>query len=249
MKKLISGKLKKLPIIGISAALSFLIPLNLVSARAFLKQDSSEKLPKPLPSIFERNSTNSSENKKVAKPRIAVLDFDYSNVSSPYVYQFMQSRGVSDILVNRLVKTRKYRVIERSQIEAAIAEQNLGASGRIDTATAAKIGKLLGVKYLIYGSVTRFDVEKKTGGVRVFGFGNRTSDSAATVQLNVRVVDTETGEIIGVAEASESSTSADDSVSVFGVTTNSSTSNDGKLLSSATVAAVEQIVEELGSQI
>lgn len=211
------------------------------------QNDRSESNTTPLPSIFQEREER--RTTKHQKPRIAVLNFDYSSVSSPYLLQLTQSRGVSDILVNRLVKTDKYRIIERSQIEAVLVEQNIGVSGRIDSKTAAKIGELLGVKYLLYGSVTQFNIETKKGGIRVFGIGNRTKDSIATVQLNLRVVETKTGEILGVAEATSNSTSKDDAINIFGIATATDTSNEAKLLSTATVGAIDDLVEQLAGQI
>lgn len=61
------------------------------------------------------------------KPRIAVLDFDFSNVSNPAILNSVPglSKGVSEILVNRLVKDGTYSLIERSQIEAILREPGL----------------------------------------------------------------------------------------------------------------------------
>lgn len=97
------------------------------------------------------------------KIRVAVLDFDYSAVSNPTWLSYFNggAKGVSDMIVNQLVETGKYRVIERSRLDAILAEQNLGASGRVDASTAAEIGRLLGVEMVVIGSVTQFDIEKK----------------------------------------------------------------------------------------
>jgi curli biogenesis system outer membrane secretion channel CsgG len=52
------------------------------------------------------------------------------------------------------VKTGEFSVIERRQIETILAEQNMGASGLVDPATAARVGKLLGAPAVIVGSIT-----------------------------------------------------------------------------------------------
>jgi len=78
--------------------------------------------------------------------RVAVLDFDYSGLSNPQWLTFLNggASGVSDILVNKLVESGRYTVIERSRIDAVLREQNFGASGRVDAATPLKSGKFWG---------------------------------------------------------------------------------------------------------
>ncbi|MBI4652343.1 hypothetical protein HY745_13925 [Candidatus Desantisbacteria bacterium] len=67
--------------------------------------------------------------------------------------------GIADMMVTALVKTNKFMVIEREKLNKIMEEQQLGASGAITTQTAAKIGQLLGVNYIITGSVTEFGVK------------------------------------------------------------------------------------------
>ncbi len=84
------------------------------------------------------------------KPRVAVLEF--KNKASHYSWNWYDAgRGAQDMLVTELVKTGKYRVIEREQLAAIMQEKNLSLSGDIDPRTAVKIGKMLGVEYLIAG--------------------------------------------------------------------------------------------------
>ena len=71
-------------------------------------------------------------------------------------------RGAQDMFVTELVKSGKYRVIEREQLAAIMQEKHLSLSGDIDPKTAMKIGKMLGVEYLIAGAVTELGV-RKTG--------------------------------------------------------------------------------------
>ncbi|MEB3359708.1 MAG: CsgG/HfaB family protein [Synechococcales bacterium] len=87
---------------------------------------------------------------QATRPRIAILDFDYTPTIGSYLSAFPGfAEGVSVVLVDRLVNSGNYTVIERSQIEAVLAEQNLGQSGRVDASTAAQIGRILGVDAVI----------------------------------------------------------------------------------------------------
>lgn len=197
-------------------------------------------------------STGSSTNRRsqpTQKIRIAVLDFDYSSVSNPSFLSFLPGggRGVSDILVTRLVKTGAYSVIERSQLEAILKEQDLGASGRVDASTAAEIGRILGVQAVIIGSITQFDLERESSGGGAIGIGVSSSDTEAFVKLSARVVNTTTSEIIMVAEGNGTAEQSDESVSIFGIGGGSSTSNEGKLFTQATEQAIDQVVSELSA--
>ena len=152
------------------------------------------------------------------KRRIAVLDFDYATVTSN-VYAYFGSnqdvgKGIADLLVTKLVQSGAYTVVERKQIEKIIAEQNFGASGRVDATTAAKIGKILGVDTLIMGSINTFgrDDSSKTnaggGAVRIPGrlpgFGGMKvgrEKAKAVVGVNFRMVNTTTAEIFYAGDA------------------------------------------------
>jgi curli biogenesis system outer membrane secretion channel CsgG len=83
-----------------------------------------------------------------ARPRVAVLDFDFSSLSNPYSLP-EAARGVSDLLLDRLVRDGTFSVIERSRLDAVLAEQNLGRSGLLDANAAAQVGRILGVDAVI----------------------------------------------------------------------------------------------------
>lgn len=191
-----------------------------------------------------------------SRPRVAVLDFDFSSLSNQYSIP-NASRGVSDVLVDRLVKDGTFSVIERSRLDAVLAEQNLGQSGRLDANTAAQVGRILGVDAVIIGSVTQFDVSvRRSGGgaplLTPFGsfplsVGAESVDADANVQLNVRLVSTSTGEILAVVEGRGNSSQSDSTVTVAGFGGGSVTSNEEKLLVLATQQAVDQVASQLVS--
>jgi curli biogenesis system outer membrane secretion channel CsgG len=157
------------------------------------------------------------------KKRVAIMDFDYATVHSSSAAIFGQDidigKGISDLLVNDLVKDGTYSVIERQALDKILAEQNFSNSDRANPVSAAKIGKLLGVDAIIVGSITEFGDEtqnKNIGGgggnwhgFGAGGFGHK--KTKAIVGISARLVDIDTGEILGVAEgkgeSSRSSTS------------------------------------------
>lgn len=148
------------------------------------------------------------------KKRVAVLDFDYATVRADVDAFFGTTtnvgKGVADLLVTKLVQDGTYSVIERKQIDKVLAEQNFGLSGRVDEATAAKIGRILGVDLLILGSIHTFgrdDQRHGTAGgvsvpVPVFGgvkIGKK--KDKAVVGINYRMVSTDTAEILAAGDA------------------------------------------------
>ena len=144
------------------------------------------------------------------RPTVAVLDLDYGTVQRWWEGNWDIGKGVADMIVDGLVDDGSYRVIERKRLDAILAEQNFSNSDRADpsAASVAKLGKALGVKYLIVGSITKFGTENKDikvggGGWGGAGFGLGkvgTSKGKATVAITARMVDTTTGEIMASAK-------------------------------------------------
>lgn len=148
------------------------------------------------------------------KKRVAVLNFEYATVQTQVSAVFGTNvdvgKGISDLLVQQLVTDGKYSVIERNALDKILNEQNFANSDRADPATAAKIGKILGVDAVIMGSITQFgrdDQNKTYGGgavvARKFGLGGlQKRDAKAEVAITGRMVDTTTGEILAAATGS-----------------------------------------------
>jgi curli biogenesis system outer membrane secretion channel CsgG len=131
---------------------------------------------------------------QAAKVRVAVMNFENNSTWSWWGDHL--GEAAADELTTQLVNSGKFTVIERAQLASILAEQNLGASARVNAATAAKIGQLLGVQLIFTGSITQFSVERTSVGFR--GIGG--SYSNAESKLDVRLIDTSTGEILMAAE-------------------------------------------------
>ena len=71
------------------------------------------------------------------------------------------------------------RVVERAQLDRVLGEQHLQGAGEVDTATAARVGKLTGATLIAVGAYQQ---------------------SACDVRLTARFVQVETGEIVGTAK-------------------------------------------------
>jgi curli biogenesis system outer membrane secretion channel CsgG len=144
------------------------------------------------------------------RPTVALLDFDFGAVHQWWGGEWDIGKGVSDLIVDELVNDGSYRVIERKRLDAILAEQNFSNSDRAEpnAGQVAKIGKALGVKYLIVGSITKFGTENKSTkvgggmfGAGKFGLGQvGTAKGKAYVSIAARMIDTSTGEIMAVAK-------------------------------------------------
>ena len=145
------------------------------------------------------------------KPRVAILEF--KNKASHYAWSWYDAgRGAQDMLVTELVKSGKYRVIEREQLAAIMQEKGLSLSGDIDPRTAVKFGKMLGVEYLIAGAVTELGVTDR--GANVPGGLLRGLPSVnvhsqkAEAALDARAFSTSTGEIVWADTARDETSDA-----------------------------------------
>jgi curli biogenesis system outer membrane secretion channel CsgG len=164
-----------------------------------------------------------SKEEKAKLPRIAILDFK----AAPDAWHGWRYGGwgnqmgtisnqLRDLFTTEIVDKgkNKIRVIERERLQDIRSELNFQQSGEVDTATVQKIGKLLGVKYVMTGKVTRF-AYKEAGFSSGWGVGalvgKVTGNSMAgavagsvnvkkasfTGRLDIRLIEVETGEILG----------------------------------------------------
>ena len=183
------------------------------------------------------------------RPQIAIMDFDYGTVQN-WWGQYDIGKGMADQVVDALVNDGSFRVIERKKLDTVLAEQDFAASDRADPSAAklAKVGKVLGVKYIMSGSITKFATEARGGGVRVKGIGLGAKKAKSSVYLTARIIDATTGEILVSARGKGESSKGggfDFSKGGFGVGTNSEEwrqSGLGDAQESACTDLVTQIV-------
>ena len=130
------------------------------------------------------------------KKRIAVAEFqDRSGHRGA-------GQGVADMLVTALVKSGEFTVIERKELDKVLAEQRLGRGGNVTPQTAPAIGKLLGADLLVLGSISELGTKDRnvSGGAPMFGA--KINAKTARAAVDIRLVNTTTGEIIA-AETEE----------------------------------------------
>ena len=199
-----------------------------------------------------------------SRPTVAILDLDYGAINNWWGGNWDIGKGIADLIVDGLVEDGSYRVIERKRLDAILAEQNFSNSDRADpsAASVAKIGKALGVRYLLVGSITKFGTEKSDKGIGGGGFGRLggaigkvgTQKGKANVAVTVRMVDTSTGEIMASAKGDGISTRSGLLIGGGGAGTGGfgggevsmgSSEYRDTILGEATEAAVKQVVTKL----
>jgi len=112
------------------------------------------------------------------RPGIAVLSFDNGGSYGQDKENFEAlEKGIAGMMISELAANPSARVVERERIEKVVAEQNLGASGKVSPEAAAKLGKLVGARYVITGAFVDF-------------YGD--------FQLDARIINVETSEIVKV---------------------------------------------------
>jgi len=144
------------------------------------------------------------------KPTIAVMKFENR---APFPMGWNLGSGMRDILVDRLMDTDRYHVVERAELGAVMQEIQLQQGGATRPQGRATTGRIKNCQYLIKGTVTDFGhVSTKSGGWSgwnwdIFGGSNR-----AVMGIILYVVDVESGEIIACESLEESVRAKDLSV-------------------------------------
>jgi len=110
------------------------------------------------------------------RPGIAVLPFNNGGSYGQSKEDFdALERGIAGMMISELAQNPAARLVEREQVQRLVDEQNLGAQGRVDPQSAAKVGKLVGARYIVLGTFIDF---------------------YSDFRVDVRLVNTETGEIV-----------------------------------------------------
>lgn len=110
------------------------------------------------------------------RPGIAVLPFANSGSygQDKQIFEALE-RGIAGMLISELSANPAARVVEREELERVLEQQRLGSAARVDPPAAAKLGKLVGARYVVLGQFVDF-------------YGD--------VRLDARLVSAETGEIV-----------------------------------------------------
>jgi TolB-like protein len=80
---------------------------------------------------------------------VAVVDFRALGVPGEF------GEAVAENFRNALAHLKRFTIVERGQIQQALKEQAFGQSGLVDAKQAQTLGRLLGARIIVVGSVTK----------------------------------------------------------------------------------------------
>ncbi len=112
---------------------------------------------------------------KEGKPTVAVLYFNNGSFGPSAKDYDGLNKGIPDFLITDMSANPNIRVVERDQVVKLLDEQKLVTDGKVDQATAVKVGKLLGAQHMI--------------------FGGYMADTRGNFRIDARAVNVETGAI------------------------------------------------------
>lgn len=142
------------------------------------------------------------------KPTLGVLRF--TNKTGAAWWRGSVGQDLQDMLSSELVSTKSFQVLERKEIDKVIGEQVFSESGMIDESTKVKIGNLKAAKYLVAGTVSAYE-EQTSGSGGGFGFMGFTiggKKDKAYIAVDLKVISTETSEIVDARTIEASSESS-----------------------------------------
>lgn len=144
----------------------------------------------------------SAQTARSKKPLVAVTDFDFGTVGYHWWGNYDIGKGMADQVMSELLEDGTFRVVERKKLDTILAEQDFAHSDRADPGAAklSKLGKVLGVRYIITGSITKFGGEDKGKGGSLKGIHVGVGKAKTEVSLTARLVDTTTGEVLLAAK-------------------------------------------------
>ena len=138
------------------------------------------------------------------RPTVSVPEFKNTVTQTAWWWQGPVATDLAHALANELQATGAVQVVERNNVGAVLSEQEMAELGLVRKGpNAARKGQLTGARYLVLGTVTSYDsnVSEKGSGSNfgLLGFGNNQQqlETQDYVAIDVRVVDSTTGEVIG----------------------------------------------------
>ena len=135
---------------------------------------------------------------------VSVPDFKNTVTQSTWWWQGPVATDLAAVLANELQATGSLQVVERSNVGAVLSEQELTELGIVRQGpNAARKGQMTGARFIVLGTVTSYDsnVEAKSSGSNfgLMGFGTNQQqlETKDYVAIDIRVVDSSTGEVVG----------------------------------------------------
>ncbi len=118
----------------------------------------------------------SEAGESINNKKIAIIPFSYADGRAAA----KDGSVISERITMKLIKLRKFEIVERSMLDKVMGELKLQNSGGMDAASTQQLGKLLGVEAIVTGTLVEMQAGK--------------------IEVNARLIKTETAQAIGAAQ-------------------------------------------------
>jgi curli biogenesis system outer membrane secretion channel CsgG len=204
------------------------------------------------------------------KKRLAVMDMSITNtamaaptggggtaysttIAIPPPTDF--AMALTEVLTTELARTGKFIVLERKSIADINAEQELGASGKVNAETASKAGSIIGAQVLVRCAISEYSYTQTgtSSSLKVIkGLNLGATMVRALVGIDTRVYDAKTSEVLASTVTRGTATAKGADIKISNARMDASaggfaTTPLGQASREALAGAVQFIVEKLGS--
>ncbi|MCR5414742.1 MAG: CsgG/HfaB family protein [Kiritimatiellae bacterium] len=165
-----------------------LLSLSFVATEVYAQDEDDEDTEEVAP---KKKKGKKAKKAEAAPSRmlVAINKFENKSDAPDSVFETIRAR-----VQQCVVGARKFEVVEREQLKAAMSEQNLVASGLTDgeDPDAPEAGKLKAASYIIYGNVLYCGTDKSDGSSE----GVASAVVKSKVELQIKITNGETGKIL-----------------------------------------------------
>jgi curli biogenesis system outer membrane secretion channel CsgG len=173
-----------------------------------------------------------------ARPRLSVRAFENKAGGN------VPASAITEMMTTELYNSGLFSLMEREKLDYVADEIRLGQSGLMDASTAPEPGRIKGAQYTMTGAITQYFYNASAGIVPIPGVGGAgAASNTAYVTLDIRIIDTSTGEVIyAAADQGASNPSMGGLVTKYG---GFASGKSGGILAGATRKSVVRHVESM----
>jgi hypothetical protein len=193
--------------------------------------------------IFSIVFVTASDTDAAERLRVGIIPFESKaeNVTQE------QANVITGIFYDQLIQAKDIAIIDRESLDKVAKEQKLSMSGLVDPLTAVEVGRIIGLQYVLLGSVTQLELQKVSGAM-IYGLMVASGQTVATIDL--RIVDVATSEVLvalrGVGTSQSDFTGF--SEKHIGYANTNFTSAQERALSEAAYNLAHDVITTLGSE-
>jgi curli biogenesis system outer membrane secretion channel CsgG len=187
------------------------------------------------------------------KPSVAIMNFSSEGLDWWWTAGVDPGAALSELLTDQLVNLDTMTVVDRTHINDIMQEKNLTISGDVSPATAMRLGRLIGAKYIMVGRIVQFQHTSTNSG-SVGSFINPVLNGASvrgdkvTLQVASRLIEVSTGRIVESVPEERTKVSTSFSVAAFAPYVGG-TYNSQQFLSSGMGVLINEAAKEMAGKI